>query len=90
MTARANTYNPRTGTYSGGNDEFDKLFKAKLAHYAALDDGKITQDELRKSLIAHDSKEMQAVYNSGNRDAYIAALEEMFKRLFTNMTITSN
>ena len=90
MTARANTYNPRTGTYSGGNDEFDKLFKAKLARYAALDDGKISQDELRKSLRAHDSKEMQAVYNSGNRDAYIAALEEMFKRLFTNMTITSS
>lgn len=90
MTARANTYNPRTGTYSGGNDEFDELFKAKLAHYAALDDGKISQDELRKSLRAHDSKEMQAVYNSGNRDAYIAALEEMFKRLFTNMTITSS
>lgn len=90
MTARAATYNPRTGVYSGGNDEFDELFKAKLAHYAALDDGKITQDELKKSLRAHDSKEMQAVYNSGNRDAYIAALEEMFKRLFTNMTITSN
>ena len=92
MNARTATYNPRTGktVYRGGNDEFDELFKAKLAHYAALDDGKITQDEITPALREHDKKTMQAVYNSGNRDAYIAALEEMFKRLFTNMTITSS
>lgn len=90
--ARTAKYNQRTGKteYFGGNDEFDELFKARLGYYAALDDNKISQDEMMKAMKAHDSKEMQAVYNSGDRDAYIAALEAMFKRLFANMTVTSS
>ena len=74
---------------TGGNDEFDEIFKEQLGLWAARDDGKISFDEIRAALTAHDKKEMQAVYNSGDRDSYIAALEEMFKRLFSNVVFTS-
>jgi hypothetical protein len=71
----------------GGNDAFDEIFKKRLAAYAAIDDGNISMGEVSRALTAHDSKEMQAAYNSGDKDSYISALEAMLTRLFGRLTV---
>ena len=83
-------FSGRKAIKTGGNDEFDELFKKGLGAWAAKDDGKIDVQELIKALRAHDAPGMQKIYNSGDKDAYVAAFEEMFKRLFANATIYIN
>lgn len=85
-------YNQRTGKSErkGGNDELDELFKVKVAQYGAIDNGKLDLMELKAALVAHDSKEMQDAYNSGNKDVYLAALEAMLTRLFGKITLQEN
>lgn len=74
----------------GGNDAFDELFKEKVGMYAAIDDGKVSEGEVRKALAAHDKKEVQDAYNSGNQETYLAALEKMLTSLFGKIQVQSN
>ena len=83
-------FSGRKAIQIGGNDEVDELYKQRLAEWAAKDDGKIDIQELIKALRAHDAPEMQKIYNSGDKDAYVEALEEMFRRLFENATLSIN
>lgn len=78
------------GKKSGGNDNRDETFKTMFAQYAAIDDGKVSEGEMRKAMAAHDSKEMQEAYNSEDESKYISALEKMLTRLFGNLTVTQN
>ena len=70
----------------GGNDERDTLLKKRFVNWAVTDDRKIDTHEMMSMLRAHDTPEMQKVYNSGNIDEYTAALEKMFKNLLANAT----
>ena len=74
----------------GGNDERDELLMQGFVNWAVKNDGKIDAQELIRMLKAHDSPEMQKVYNSGNIDEYVAAFEAMLQRLFANATIYIN
>ena len=74
--------------WAGGHDDFDEIFKKNLGRYAAADDGAVSADEVQKALMAHDKAEVQNAYNSGNKRAYMAALETMLKNLFSDVNLT--
>lgn len=83
-------FDGRKTVKTGGNDERDNLLWKGFVGWAIKDDGKIDTQELLRMLKAHDTPEMQKVYNSGNIDEYVAALEAMLQRLFANATIYIN
>lgn len=87
-----------------GNDELDGLTMDEIGKYAALGykkgglfgigghkaDGKVSESEVDNAIRKMQyNKTIQAAYESGNTDSYIAALRSMLKELFGDITIKS-